>query len=71
MHIAHSNIGQPVEAQPKKLSKKQAYHERMVEAMNRKRYQDFEAALKDPEVIAMIKKTQKTSPGWMPKFKLK
>lgn len=72
MHIAHSNIGQPEKAaQPKKLSKKEEFHKKMVDALNRTRYQDYLRALKDPEVKELIAKAQKITPGWMPKFKVR
>jgi len=41
----------------------------MARAMRRREFVDFQTALKDPEVIELIKKVQKLNPGWQPKFR--
>ena len=67
MQLVHSQL--TVEAPFKKPTKKQLYHQAMAEAKRRREFIDFETALKDPEVMALIKKVQEVSPGWMPKFR--
>ena len=67
MYIAHSQLTLPKPV--KKPTKKQLYHEQMIAAKRRREFVDFENALKDPEIIGLIKEVQKVSPGWVPKFR--
>lgn len=67
MQLVHSQLN--IEAPVKRPTKKQLYHKAMVDARRRREFVDFETALKDPEVIELIKKVQEVSPGWMPKFR--
>jgi hypothetical protein len=67
MQIVHSQITIPEPVF--KPTKKQAYHEAMVHALRRRKFVDHETALRDPEIIELIKKVQKVSPGWQPKFR--
>jgi hypothetical protein len=66
MRLIHSQLTVPERV--KAPTKNQVYHAEMVAALRRKRYADFEQALKDPEVIELLKQVQKVSPGWQPTF---
>lgn len=67
MQIVHSQLTIPEPV--RKPTKRQIYHQTMVEAKRRRQFVDFETALRDPEIIALIKKVQAVSPGWQPKFR--
>lgn len=68
MQLVHSQISIRSH-QPKKPTKKQLYHEEMVQALRRRQYIDFETAANDPEVMAIEQKAKAVSPGYEPKFK--
>jgi len=67
MQLVHSQLS--VKAPVKRPTKRQVYHQDMARAMRRREFVDFQTALKDPEVIELIKKVQKLNPGWQPKFR--
>jgi hypothetical protein len=67
MQIVHSQL--TILEKVSKPTKKQIYHEQQVQALRRRKFVDYETALRDPEIIALIKKVQQVSPGWQPKFR--
>jgi hypothetical protein len=67
MQIVHSQLTIPEKVS--KPTKRQIYHQAMVEAKRRRQFVDFETTLKDPEILALIKKVQQVSPGWEPRFR--
>jgi hypothetical protein len=71
MHVAHKQKGVPAATERliKKPTKKQLYHEQMQASLRRRQYQDFESALRDHEIIELLKRVHEVSPRWQPKFR--
>ncbi|QTE37521.1 hypothetical protein J3L18_00185 [Mucilaginibacter gossypii] len=67
MRVVHSQLVIPEKVV--KPTKKQLYHTDMETQLRRRQFVDFQTALKDPEILELIKQVQKISPGWMPKFR--
>lgn len=68
MKLVHSQL-QAEQPQLKKLTRKQLYHERMVQELRRTRYADYLRALKDPEIVAIVNEAKRLNPNFNPVFK--
>ncbi len=67
MRVVHSQISIPEKVV--RPTKKQLYHQQMVQALRRKQYSDFQQAGKDPEVIAIENEARKLNPDYQAKFR--